>query len=436
MRAIEPAGGAVAEAVARFEAALARDPARTRGLADALAAALEPLAGVRVAGHLQALRPVVVAAGTARRVGRAVRHTARAIARVVSSPEVSSALPAMAAHLGEHPLPARGPGDLDLLRPDGSLDAAGVFTLMELNAGSCVGGLVEVEAIAEVMAGWYGDDAAAVRWPRPATDVARMLQRRYGRGARVAWVTAPGGLRAGDGMAEAGDAFARRCRAVGLRCEPAEADELAWRGGSLALRGEPVDVLWRLMTAGAWCASPGAAHLREAVARGAVRLFTSPFDLALTHKGALAGLSRAPADARGVAVPWTRLARPALEGGDDVLVRVRAEAAGHVLKPCVDRQGRRVVLGEEAGPRWPQHLVAAVLADDCVVQARVAATGATLPYLVEGALAHAAVAVVTSPVVARGAPATLCARTAVPGATAVLTHPFGGATGLLPVVEA
>jgi len=435
VRAIEPDDRAVADVVARFEASLARDVGRTRALAEQLITTLEPLAGVRVTSYLQALRPVVVAAGTGARVGRAVRHTARSLARIVGSPEVAAALPSMSAHLGEHPFPTLAPGDLDLLRPDGALDASGAFAMMELNAGSCVGGLVEVEAIAEVMANWYGGDVP-VRWPRPATDVARMLQHRYGRGARVAWVTVPGGLHAGDGMAEAGEAFARRCHAAGLWCEPAEADELTWRGDGLALWGERVDVLWRLMTPRAWCTSPGAAHLREAVARGAVKLFTSPFDLALTHKGALAWLSRAAPDPRGVDVPWTRLARPAVEGDDDVLVRVRAEAAGFVLKPGVDRQGRRVVLGEEAGPRWAQHLVAAVLADDCVVQARIAPVGAALPYVVDGELTRAEVAVVTSPVVARGAATTLCARTSVPGGTSVLTHPFGGATGLLPVVEA
>jgi hypothetical protein len=76
-----------------------------------------------------------------------------------------------------------------------------------------------------------------------------------------------------------------------------------------------------------------------------------------------------------------------------------------------------------------------VLADDSVVQRRIEAPTAALPFLVGGALARYDARVVTSPVAVRGAEGTLCARTSVPDRTDVLTHPFAGTTGLLPVVE-
>lgn len=431
---IEPDDPSVQHCVEALERLLARDPSRTRALADEIADALEPLVGLRLGGFLQSLRPVVVPRGRAESVARAVRFTSLRLARGLGDREVTRALPALAMTLdGEDP-PTRRPEDLDLLRPDGALYGDGSYAMMELNAGSCVGGLVEVEALSDVMSRWYGDEVP-LRWPRPATDAARMLARRYGRDARVAWTVLPGALQRGDGLTEAGEAFARACGAVGVRCEVVEADALRYDGHCVSRAGARVDVLWRLITPAAWCRDERVEHLRSAARDGRVEVFSSPFDLVLNHKGALAWLSQRPRDPRGVEVPWTRLARPALEGGVDLLPMVRAAPEGYVLKPCIDRQGRRVVLGREAEGAWSQHLVASVLADDCVVQSVVEPSRAALPYLVDGALVRETAGVVASPVVIRGAAGTLCARTSVPGATGVLTHPYAGTTGLLPIVE-
>lgn len=431
---IEPDDPSVQHRVEAIERWLARDPSRTRALADAIADALEPLVGLRLGGLLQSLRPVVVPRGRAAAVARAVRFTAVRLARALGDRERTRALPALSLTLDGADPPTRRPEDLDLLRPDGALYADGSYAMMELNAGSCVGGLVEIEALSDVMSRWYGD-AVPLRWPRPATDAARMLVRRYGRGARVAWTVLPGALQRGDGLTEAGDAFARACAAEGLRCDVVEADALRYDGHSVSRAGSRVDVVWRLVTPAAWCRDDGVAHLRAAARDRRVEVFSSPFELVLNHKGALAWLSQRPRDLRGVEVPWTRFARPAVEDGVDLLPMVRARPDAYVLKPCIDRQGRRVVIGREAKGAWPQHLVASVLADDCVVQSLVEPPRATLPYLVDASLARVSVGVVTSPVVIRGAGATLCARTSVPGATGVLTHPYAGTTGLLPIVE-
>lgn len=418
-----------------MERALDRDPARTEALSESLATALEPLVGLRVGAHLQALRPLVVAPRRATRVAKAVERTAREIARALSDEAAVASLPGLTTALLDAPPPPRADADFDLLRPDGALFDDGRYALMELNAGSCVGGLVEIERIGEVMARWYGD-AIPLRWPRPATDLARALRRRYGRGARCAWVVGPGRLGRNDGIAELGEAFSRVMRAEGMSCEPVESDALAYDGRAVRHAGARVHALVRLITPLDWWLRDAYAQLRDAVAAGHVQLFSGPYDLMLNHKGALALLSRAGYDdPQGASIPWTRFARPAMEHGEDLLPMVLGRAEDHVLKPCIDLQGQRVVPGREAGPRWRQHLVAAVLADDCIVQRWVEPPRATLPFRVEGALTRTEVSVVASSVVVRGAAGTLCARTSVPDATLVLTHPYAGTTGLLPVVE-
>ncbi len=431
---IEPDEPEVRARVDALEACLTRDRARTEDFSIAIADALQALVGVRLTGHLQALRPVVVPRGRSASVARAVRFTAVRLARMLADTDRVRDLPALSLALSGGVAPERSREDLDLLRPDGALYADGSYALMELNAGSCVGGLVEVEALSEVMSRFYGE-AIPLRWPRPATDAARMFARRYGRRARMAWVVPPDGLSLGDGLAETGESFARVCAAEGVSCEVAEADALRYDGRAVMCKSHSVDVLWRVVTPSQWCTDHRFEHLRAAVRDGRVALFSSPFDLVLNHKGALAWLSQSPRDRRGVEIPWTRYARPAIEDGVDLLPTVKESPDDYVLKPCINRQGERVVIGREARNAWGQHLVAAVLSDDCVVQRMVEPSRATLPYLVDGALTRSTVGVVTSPVVLRGAVSSLCARTSVPGATEVLTHPYAGTTGLLPIAE-
>lgn len=342
----EPREPAVASVVEALERVLDRDPARTAALAHAL--------GAR--GPLAPLRPLVVPRGRADRLARAVTRTALDITRALERRSVVMSLPGLADALQGRPPPVRSPEVLDVLRVDGVLAEDGTYTATAFHAGSAVEDLVEVERASDAMAAWYGD-AVTVRWPRPATDVARALVRRYGHGARCAWVVSPGGLGRGDGVAEHAEAFARICHAEGLRCDPVEADGLAYDGQAVSLDGAVIDVLLRRIAPVEWLCDERLGPLRDAALRRHVRLFVSPYDLLFNHRGALAVLSKADhADPRGAVIPWTRVE------------------------------------------------------DDRVVQRPVAAPLAALPFYVEGALIRRETEVTVSPVVVRGAEGTLLAR--------------------------
>lgn len=375
---LDPAVTAVIDALER---ALDRDPARAAALAETLSAALKPLLDGRVEELLPALRPLVVPRGRADQLARAVTRTALDITRALERRSVVLSLPGITDALQACPPPVRSPEVLDVLRVDGVLAEDGAFTATAFHAGSCVEGLVELERVSDVMAAWYGE-AVPVRWPRPATDVARALVRRYGLGTRCAWVVSPGALGRGDGMAERGEAFSRICHAEGLRCEPVEADRLVYDGHAVSLGGAAIDVLLRNITPVEWLTAPRLAPLRDAVLRRHVKLFVSPYDLLFNHRGVLAVLSKAGHDdPRGAVIPWTRYVSHAEHEGVD--------------------------------------LVGVLRADDGVAQRKVAAPVATLPFYAEGALIRNVTEVTVSPVVVRGAEGTLCAR----------------GPGVLPVVE-
>ncbi len=376
----EPREPAVASVLEALERALDRDPARTASLAESLAAALKPFAAADADERPPPLRPLVAPRGRADQLARAVTRTALDITRALERRSVVMSLPGLADALRGSPPPVRSPEVLDVLRVDGALAEDGAFTATAFHAGSCVGGLVEVERVSDVMAAWYGD-AAPVRWPRPATDVARALVRRYGRDARCAWVASPGDLGRNDGAAALAEGFARICRAEGLRCEPVEVDGLVYDGRSVSLGGANVDVLLRRVAPVEWLCDERLGPLRDAVLRRHVKLFVSPYDLLFNHRAALAVLSKAGHDdPRGAVIPWTRFAGTAEDDGADL------DAA-------------RV--------------------DDGVVQRKVAAPRATLPFYTEGTLTRRETEVTVSPVVVRGAEGTLCAS----------------ASGVLPVVE-
>jgi hypothetical protein len=151
----------------------------------------------------------------------------------------------------------------------------------------------------------------------------------------------------------------------------------------------------------------------------------------LTSKEALVALSRGG----DPLVPWTRYARPAREDGHDLLPFVRDHAGDYVLKPFRGRQGQRVVAGREDPTLFGQLLVAAVVSGDCILQRYVEPGTARLPYLDGRGVAWRESRVVVSPLLVRGSPASLCARTSPLDASAVLTHPALGRTGIVPIAE-
>ncbi len=402
------------EAEARLDEALAGGSARE--LSERLAEAMTPFVGAAPDASLVPLRPIVVERGTGARIGGQVRRTALRLAHLVAAG-------------------AYAPGDLDVVRPDGVLDAsARSFTMFELNAGSCVGGLVEVEHLSRVMAPWaarvLGPAGITLRFPFPLRALARALGLRYGAGARFAWTVLPGALGT-EWAVPAAAATVADLRAEGLLVDAVEADALDVRRGGVWLDGERIDVVLRIVDAEDWLADPRLESLRSAVARGDVRLFSSPHDAVLTSKEALVALSLAG----DPLVPWTRHARPAQEDGRDLLPFVRDHADDYVLKPFRGKQGERVVVGREDPRLFGQLLVAAVVSGDCILQRYVEPGWRRLPYLEGSAVASRESRVVVSPLLVRGSPASLCARTSPLDASAVLTHPALGRTGLVPVAE-
>jgi hypothetical protein len=401
------------EAEARLDEAIAGGSALE--LAERLAEAMKPFVGAAPDAGLSPLRPIVVERGTGARIGRQVQRAALRLARLLPG--------------------GYTPGDLDVVRPDGALDAhARSFTLFELNAGSCVGGLVEVEHVSRVMAPWAARVLAPaglqLRFPFPLRTLSRALALRYGASARFAWTVVPGAL--GTAWAPPlAAATTAALRAEGLTVDAAEADALEVRPAGVWLEGRRVDVIVRVIDAEEWLADERLAPLREAVARGTVQLFSSPYDRVITSKEALVALSLAG----DPLVPWTRYARPAREDGEDLLPFVRDHAGHYVLKPFWGRQGQRVVVGREDPELFAQLLVAAVVSRDCILQRYVEPGILPLPYLEGGGVASRASRVVVSPLLVRGSPASLCARTSPLDASAVLTHPALGRTGIVPIAE-
>lgn len=403
----------VGEAEARLDEALAAGSAA--GLSERLAEAMEPFVGSAPEASLVPLRPIVVERGTGARIGGQVRRSALRLARLLPG--------------------GYTPGDLDLVRPDGALDArARSFTLFELNAGSCVGGLVEVEHLSRVMAPWAACALAPagiqLRFPFPLQALARALRLRYGAAARFAWTVMPGALST-EWAPPVAAATTAALRAEGLVVDAAEVDALEVRSQGVWLGGQRVDVVLRIVDAEEWLADERLGPLREAVARGAVQLFSSPYDRVLTSKEALVALSRSG----DPLVPWTRYARPAREEGLDLLPFVRDHAQDYVLKPFWGRQGQRVVVGREDPRLFAQLLVAAVVSGDCILQRYVEPGSRRLPYLEGGEVTSRESRVVVSPLLVRGSPAALCARTSPLDASAVLTHPALGRTGIVPIAE-
>ena len=409
----EPTFGVAARARAALEADLT--PARTSELAGALHAKLLPLIGPGVASSLIPLRPLFVSRGTSARVSQSVWRTILRIRRALGR---------------------RGftPGDLDVVRPDGAL-SGDAFSLFELNVGSCVGGLAEVEHMSDVMAPWADEVLRRARiqvtWPRPLHALARALELRYGMSSRYVWTVLPGAL-ASEWGAPLAEQVLRVLRDHGLDVEAAESDALVFDGESVRLGSTRVDVLIRVVDAAAWITDDSVAHLREAAMAGRVKVFSSTYEIELASKQALVQLSR---DGDPI-VPWTRRALPAMEDGVDLLPYVRAHAEDYVLKPSWGRQGERVAIGREDPALFGQLLVASVLAKDCVLQRYVSTPTALVPYAGPHGVVMREAHVVTSPVLISGAPPALCARVSVPGGTLVLTHPALGTTGIVPVVEA
>jgi hypothetical protein len=401
-------------AAAHLDERLARTDASE--VRDLIADAIRPFVAANSTLRHLPLRPLIVEDGTCRRVARQVKRAGIRLERLIEGDAQHRYVP----------------GDLDVVRPDGVLDGHGSFTMFEMNAGSCVGGLVEVESLSRVMEPWVTRVLAGsrVRFPYPLRALARSLMLRYGTGARFAWTVLPGALSTDWGGPLAA-ATTQAMRAQGLAVEAVETDRLEVNRSGARFGGRRVDVIIRVIDALDWDHDERLASLREAVSRGAVRLFSSAHDRRYANKGALVELSLDGA----ALLPWTRHVRPALEGGRDLLPFIREHAAEYVLKPCWGRQGQRVVIGREDTALFGQLLVASVISGDCIVQRYVEPPTAALPFLDGRNVVTRHARIVVSALLTLGSPPGLCARTSTLEQSAVLTHPALDATGLVPVAE-
>jgi hypothetical protein len=374
---------------------------------------------------------------SARRRAAQCRAATNALLRALDRIDPLRALPGLDLALGSHAAIQRGATDLLLLRPDAIATADGPMTILELNAGCSVGGLLEVERCAEVLRAFYDDalgaDAARLRWPRPFGQLARALLGAYGASARFVWL-AFGETLSDESERRFAEAECEALRAHGVSIEPASADELRYDDGKVFAGGRPVDVLFRVTQSRVFLERPELAAVREAVARGQVALYSSPWDLVVTNKGLLAHATTEPIDVEGVALAWTRLARPAIEDGVDLLPMVHARPEDFVVKPAGESQGAGVRIGRENPRAFRQALLEGVLADHAVVQRYCRPPRATLPYADDaGHIETLEGSVVLSPVVTEDE-GSLCARFGV-SSTEVLTHPYMATTALVAVVE-
>jgi hypothetical protein len=277
-----------------------------------------------------------------------------------------------------------------MARADLYRDAAG-FRLLEWNLGSSVGGVEcadlcrAMRAIPELAAFLAREDLAY-----PGTIEAMLATVRSetgypaGTDPVVALVGNPGSfpeMRAG--MVNKAASMAAR----GLPAVVGHVGELARSGGRLRLRGEPVDVVFRLFTmeeAVAYAGDGLLEPLLSAAELGEVVMFTPLSAGLFGSKGALAllsepagqaGLSLAEREACGRLLPWTRRLRggeAVLEDGGrvDLLAYVLEHQGDLVLKPSLSYGGNGVVVGADPDvtPAVWRDRVAEAVAGSFVVQ--------------------------------------------------------------------
>ena len=182
--------------------------------------------------------------------------------------------------------------------------------------------------------------------------------------------------------------------------------ELSRSGGRLLLRGEPIDVVYRMFTfedvlphAGNGLLDP----LLDAEMSGEVVVFTPLSSEIYGSKGALAllsapsgrhGLTDAERDACARLLPWTRLVRPGhteLEDGTsaDLVGYVLEHQDDLILKPTMSYGGQGVQLGADpdiTGAVWREAVVDAAEKGASVVQRLVCPAPELFPSPVGGGL--------------------------------------------------
>jgi hypothetical protein len=253
----------------------------------------------------------------------------------------------------------------------------GEFRLMELNAGSTVGGLDNAVLNAALLTHPLLAEftaACGLSYVDTMAELAAMLREAYrtadGRSPFIAAADWPASYETLEPQLRASaDALGEH----GLEVEPCHLGQLEVRGGRVRLAGRPVDVVYRVFMVEDLL-DPDAPALVDpvlrAVERGEVALFT-PMDAELFgSKAALAMLSDEanrhrldPAELASLdrLLPWTRMVRdgPVTVGGELVDLREYAEDQREelVLKPTMMHGGLGVVLGWQAEPdQWRRRL--------------------------------------------------------------------------------
>lgn len=287
--------------------------------------------------------------------------------------------------------PHQGPSPVfraDLIR------AQAGFKLIELNAGSAIGGweisdLYRLSLRDDAFANFF--DAEKLQYVDPFASVAGAILECYGTEAAanptMALIDWP------DSYASQREALrlrAERFTELGIRTISGSVDGLDYVDGRVFLHGELVDIVYRLFMIDDIRDTKSAAELVplfEAAQAGGVSIFTPLASEALGSKSALALLS----DTRGRkafsaeeealvsrVVPWTRRVRPGettdFEGRDvDLLDFVLRNRRDLVLKPSLRHSGLDVLPGwsPEVGQDTWERRVRKAVEGSYVVQQRV-----------------------------------------------------------------
>ncbi len=270
------------------------------------------------------------------------------------------------------------------------------FHLLELNLGSCLGGMENADMcrallLHPVLAAFAGEHGLGYvdTMREQVNDLVTEAGIAPGSFPFVAVTDWPSsyGKKLGPYM----NLLAARWRELGLDAQACHLGQLEVRGGRVWLDGRAVDVIARMFMIEYLLESPGApelfAPILDASARGEVAIF-SPLDSDLfTSKGGLAMLSDhrnrhlftgAELESIDRIVPWTRDVRPGpvtlADGGEaDLFDYAIAHQHELVLKPNMLHGGEGVVLGwhATASPqRWRDELTKA-LGGGFVIQRRI-----------------------------------------------------------------
>ncbi|MET9385474.1 hypothetical protein ABZY09_31475 [Streptomyces sp. NPDC002928] len=254
-----------------------------------------------------------------------------------------------------------------IARADLYKDATG-FRLLEWNFGSTIGGAENVDMCRALlgvpeMASFLAKEGMGHANSDEAMSTVLRSETGYPAGTRpvVALVDTPGIFPRSEAIL---NALAARWPDRGLSTRTGHLGELTRSDGRLELRGEPVDVVFRVFTI-----EDALAHLDDgllepllsAVEDGEVAMFT-PLDAELYgSKGALAllsdpagqtGLTAEERDACARLLPWTRRVQPGeavLRDGSrgNLLAHIRENQRELVLKPCFSYGGNGVTVGAD-----------------------------------------------------------------------------------------